>query len=350
MEQLFDIVYQRNLSILLEVKEFHLSKIALITGITGQDGSYLAEQLFEKGYEVHGLVRRSSTFNTSRLENLYRSTEEPQEIHLHYIDAFDSLHLFNLIENIAPTEIYNLMALSHVGQSFDQPEYAAETAGLGLLRILEIVRALKLNVKIYQASTSELFGSTPAPQNELSAFNPQSPYAAAKRYAHDMARIYRDAFGIYISTGILFNHESPRRSRTFVTRKISAGVAEIVRGERKSITLGNIDAKRDWGYAPEYTDAMWRIMQLDNPTDMVIATGVQYSVRDFCEFAFNYVNLDWEKYVKVSKQFERPLEVESLCGDATLAGSVIGWKPIVLAPKLAEIMVEADLNRKHYTF
>lgn len=350
MERLFDILHQQDSKDLLKVKESHLSKIALITGITGQDGSYLAEQLFEKGYEVHGLVRRASTFNTSRLENLYRSTEEPQKIHLHYIDTFDSLHLFNMIENIAPTEIYNLMALSHVGQSFDQPEYAAETAGLGLLSILEIVRALKLDVKIYQASTSELFGSTPAPQNELSAFNPRSPYAAAKRYAHDMARIYRDAFGIYVSTGILFNHESPRRSRTFVTRKISAGVAEIVRGERKSITLGNIDAKRDWGYAPEYTDAMWRIMQLDNPTDMVIATGVQYAVRDFCEFAFNYVDLDWEKYVKVSKQFERPLEVESLCGDSTLAGSVIGWKPIVLAPKLAEIMVEADLNRRNFTF
>lgn len=327
-----------------------MSKVALITGITGQDGSYLAEQLFEKGYEVHGLVRRASTFNTSRLENLYQSTEDSQKIHLHYIDAVDSLHLFNLIARIAPNEIYNLMALSHVGQSFDQPEYAAETAGLGLLRILEIVRTIKLDVKIYQASTSELFGATPPPQNEDSFFDPRSPYAAAKRYAHDMARIYREAFGIFISTGILFNHESPRRSRTFVTRKISAGVAEIVRGERKSITLGNLESKRDWGYAPEYTTAMWKILQLDNPTDLVIATGVQYSVRDFCEFAFSYVDLEWQKYVKISDQFVRPLEVESLCGDASKARLAIEWNPNVLAPELAKIMVEADLNREGFTY
>ncbi len=327
-----------------------MNKTALITGITGQDGSYLAEQLLEKGYHVHGLVRRASTFNTSRLENLYQSTEDPQKIQLHYIDTFDGLHMYSLIEKIAPDEIYNLMALSHVAQSFDQPEYAAETAGLGLLRILEIVRILKLDVKIYQASTSELFGSTPPPQNENSLFNPRSPYAAAKRYAHDMARIYRDAFGIFISTGILFNHESPRRSRTFVTRKISAGVAEIVRGDRKSITLGNLDSKRDWGYAPEYTLAMWKILQLKNPTDLVIATGVQYSVRDFCEFAFSHVGLDWEKFVKLSDQFKRPLEVESLCGDATLARNAIGWNPLVLAPELAKIMVDADLERKEFTY
>ncbi len=327
-----------------------MGKVALITGITGQDGSYLAEQLLEKGYEVHGLVRRSSTFNTSRLDSLYRSTEEPQKIQLHYIDTFDSLHMYSLIERISPNEIYNLMALSHVAQSFDQPEYAAETAGLGLLRILEIVRATKINVRIYQASTSELFGSTLPPQNEESVFDPRSPYAAAKRYAHDMARIYRDAFGIFISTGILFNHESPRRSRTFVTRKISAGVAEIVRGERSSITLGNLEAKRDWGYAPEYTSAMWRILQLDTPTDLVIATGVQYSVRDFCEFAFSHVDLEWQKYVKLSDQFVRPLEVESLCGDSTKARSIINWKPQVLAPELARIMVEADLNRNVFTF
>lgn len=327
-----------------------VGNVALITGITGQDGSYLAEQLLEKGYEVHGLVRRSSTFNTSRLDSLYRSTEEPQRIQLHYIDTFDSLHMYNLIERIAPNEIYNLMALSHVAQSFDQPEYAAETAGLGLLRILEIVRATQIEVKIYQASTSELFGTTLPPQNENSLFDPRSPYAAAKRYAHDMAKIYRDAFGIFVSTGILFNHESPRRSRTFVTRKISAGVAEIVRGERKSITLGNLEAKRDWGYAPEYTNAMWQILQLDAPTDLVIATGIQYSVKDFCSFAFSYVNLEWEKFVKVSDQFKRPLEVESLCGDASKAKNVIGWKPEVLAPELAKIMVEADLNRNVFTY
>lgn len=327
-----------------------MSKVALITGITGQDGSYLAEQLLEKGYEVHGLVRRASTFNTARLENLYQSTEDLQKIHLHYIDAVDSLHLFNLIERIAPDEIYNLMALSHVAQSFDQPEYAAETAGLGFLRILEIVRTIKLEVRIYQASTSELFGATPPPQNEDSFFNPRSPYAAAKRYAHDMARIYRDGYGIFVSTGILFNHESPRRSRTFVTRKISAGVADIVKGKRTSITLGNLDAKRDWGFAPEYTNAMWKILQLDNPTDLVIATGVQYSVRDFCEFAFSQVNLEWQKYVKVSDQFARPLEVESLCGDSSKARLAIGWNPTVLAPELAKIMVEADLARESFNY
>lgn len=327
-----------------------MSKIALITGITGQDGSYLAEQLIEKGYEVHGLVRRASTFNTARLENLYRSTEDAQKIHIHYIDAFDSLHLFNLIERISPDEIYNLMALSHVAQSFDQPEYSAETTGLGLLRILEIVRTIKLNTKIYQASTSELFGSTPPPQNESSLFDPRSPYAAAKRYAHDMAHIYREAFGIFVSTGILFNHESPRRSRTFVTRKITTGIAEILRGERETITLGNLGAMRDWGYAPEYTEAMWKILQLDNPTDLVIATGVQYSVRDFCELAFSYVNLDWEKYVQVSDQFTRPLEVESLCGDASRAKELIGWDPQIFAPQLAQIMVDADIKRASFLY
>jgi GDPmannose 4,6-dehydratase len=327
-----------------------MGKKALITGITGQDGSYLAEQLVEKGYEVHGLVRRASTFNTSRLENLYRSTEDNQKIHIHYIDAFDSLHLFSLIEKIAPNEIYNLMALSHVAQSFDQPEYSADTAGLGLLRILEIVRTIKLETKIYQASTSELFGATPPPQNEKSVFDPRSPYAAAKRYAHDIAHIYRDAFGIFVSTGILFNHESPRRSRTFVTRKITAGVAEILRGERSTITLGNLNAMRDWGFAPEYTDAMWRIMQLNEPTDLVIATGVQYSVRDFCKFSFGHVNLDWEKYVLTSDQFTRPLEVESLCGDAELAKMTIGWSPRVLAPQLAQIMVDADIQRSNFAF
>lgn len=327
-----------------------MSKVALITGITGQDGSYLAEQLLEKGYEVHGLVRRASSFNTARLENLYRSTEDSQKIHLHYIDAVDSLHLFSLIERIAPDEIYNLMALSHVAQSFDQPEYTAETAGLGLLRILEIVRTIKLETRIYQASTSELFGATPPPQNEDSVFNPRSPYAAAKRYAHDMARIYRDGYGIFVSTGILFNHESPRRSRTFVTRKISSGVADIVKGKRSSITLGNIDAKRDWGFAPEYTNAMWKILQLDYPTDLVVATGVQYSVSDFCQFAFSHVNLEWQKYVKVSNQFARPLEVESLCGDASKAKQMIAWNPQILAPKLAQIMVDADLARDSFLF
>ena len=323
---------------------------ALITGITGQDGSYLAEQLLEKGYEVHGLVRRASTFNTSRLDSIYRSTEDIQRVKLHYVDAVDSLHLYQLIETIEPNEIYNLAALSHVAQSFDQPEYAAETAGLGLLRILEIVRATEIKTRIYQASTSELFGSTPPPQSELSPLVPRSPYAVAKLYAHNMAHVYRDAYGIFVSNGILFNHESPRRSRTFVTRKITTGVAEIVKGTRKKLYLGNLDAKRDWGYAPEYTDAMWRILQLDVPTDLVIATGKQFSVRDFCEFAFSHVGLNWEDYVESTHQFERPLEVESLLGDPTLASSTINWRAKVLAPELARIMVDADLERNSFLY
>jgi GDPmannose 4,6-dehydratase len=328
-----------------------MKKTAVITGITGQDGSYLCEQLLEKGYEVHGVIRRSSTFNTARIDHLYTRTEDPNpKIHLHYIDTLDSLHLLSLFDRIAPDEIYNLAALSHVAQSFDQPEYSAETAGLGLLKILEIVKTLKLDTKIYQASTSELFGSTPPPQSEDSKFLPQSPYAVAKLFAHNIARVYRDAYGIFISTGILFNHESPRRSRTFVTRKISTAVSEILRGERDSLELGNLHAKRDWGYAPEYTDAMWRILQLNNPVDLVIATGTQYSVEDFCNFAFSHVNLDWEKYVISSDKFMRPLEVESLQGDSSLAASTIDWKPKVLAPELAKIMVDADCIVTNYRY
>lgn len=328
-----------------------MKKTAVITGITGQDGSYLCEQLLDKGYEVHGVIRRSSTFNTARIDHLYTRIEDPNpKIHLHYIDTLDSLHLLGLFEKIVPTEIYNLAALSHVAQSFDQPEYSAETAGIGLLKILEIVKTLKLDARIYQASTSELFGSTPPPQSELSKFSPQSPYAVAKLFAHNIARVYRDAYGIFISTGILFNHESPRRSRTFVTRKISTAVSEILRGERDSLELGNLYAKRDWGYAPEYTDAMWRILQLSEPIDLVIATGTQYSVADFCNFAFSHVGLDWKDFVISSNKFMRPLEVESLQGDSSLAASMIDWKPKVLAPELARIMVDADRELTNYRF
>jgi GDPmannose 4,6-dehydratase len=327
-----------------------MAKVALITGITGQDGSYLAEQLVAKNYEVHGLVRRSSTFNTARLENLYKSTELKQEINLHYVDSLDSIHLYKVISDIKPDEIYNLAALSHVGQSFDQPEYSAETAGLGLLRILEVVKSAGSKTKIYQASTSELFGSTLPPQNELSEMVPQSPYAVAKLYAHNIARVYREAYGIHVSTGILFNHESPRRSRTFVTRKITTGVAEIVRGEKQSLYLGNLESKRDWGFAPEYTEAMWRILQLDNPVDLVISTDKQYSVRDFCKFAFEHVGLNWKDYVKTSPQFVRPLEVESLMGDSSKARSIINWNPQVFTPELAGIMVESDLKTSNYQY
>jgi len=327
-----------------------MRKVALISGITGQDGSYLAEQLIEKDYEVHGLLRRSSTFNTARLEALYRSTELEQKIHLHYADSADSLHLYQVIQEITPDEIYNLAALSHVAQSFDQPEYAAETAGLGLLRILETLRLTKIPCRVYQASTSELFGSTPPPQSEMSKFNPQSPYASAKLYAHETARIYREAFGIFVSTGILFNHESPRRGRSFVTRKITTAVAEIMKGRRNTLVLGNLLARRDWGYAPEYTDAMWRILQLHEPQDLVVATGTQYSVADFCNFAFSSVGLDWEKYTVTSSQFERPLEVESLCGDSSRMFDATGWKANKLAPEIAQIMVQADLEREYYLY
>ena len=327
-----------------------MKKVALITGITGQDGSYLAEQLLAKGYEVHGLLRRSSTFNTARLGDLYRSTELGQKITLHYADSVDSLHLYQIINEVCPTEIYNLAALSHVAQSFDQPEYAAETAGLGLLRILEILRLSKIPSRVYQASTSELFGSTPPPQNEKSKFNPRSPYAVAKLYAHETARLYREAFGIYVSTGILFNHESPRRGRSFVTRKITTAVAEIVKGKRQELVLGNLDARRDWGFAPEYTDAMWRILQLDEPQDLVVATGTQYSVSDFCNFAFSSAGLDWKKFTKTSQQFERPLEVESLCGDPNQMFEITGWRAKTLAPELAKIMVEADLELDQFLF
>jgi len=326
-------------------------KVALVTGVTGQDGSYLAELLIDKGYEVHGLVRRASTFNTSRIERIYSNTEENfKRLNLHYVDSVDSLHLFSLIEKLQPDEIYNLAALSHVGQSFDQPEYVAETAGIALLKILEIVKLLKINCKIYQASTSEMFGSTPPPQSEKSSFKPLSPYAAAKLYAFNISVQYRDAYGIHVTNGILFNHESPRRSRTFVTRKISTGVAEIVNGKRKSIVLGNLSSKRDWGYAPEYVEAMWKMLQLEDPIDLVIATGVQYSVGDFCSFAFNHVGLDWQKYVEVSDQFKRPLEVESLQGDTALAKSKIGWDPKVKADELAKIMVDADLLLKEFRY
>lgn len=325
-------------------------RVALITGITGQDGSYLAEQLLQKGYQVHGILRRSSTFNTARLKEIYRSTEDDQLIHLHYVDASEGIELYRIIETVRPTEIYNLMALSHVAQSFDQPEYSLRTNAMGFLNILEVVRRVGLETRIYQASTSELFGSTPPPQNEFSAMLPQSPYAAAKKFAHDIARIYRDGFGMYVSSGILFNHESPRRSRTFVTRKISSGVAEIVKGHRNKIALGNLQAKRDWGYAPEYTEAMWRILQLEQPTDLVIATGRQFSVEEFCEFAFRSVNLNWQDFVETSQSFMRPLEVESLCGDSSKAEKLIQWQPKILGRELAELMVQADLSRDEYFF
>jgi GDPmannose 4,6-dehydratase len=327
-----------------------MNKVALITGITGQDGSYLAEQLIAKGYEVHGLLRRASTFNTARIESLYRSPEMDQRIFLHYADSADALHLYHVIRDITPNEIYNLAALSHVAQSFDQPEYATETAGLGLLKILETLKLTKVPAKVYQASTSELFGATPPPQNENSKFNPRSPYAVAKLFAHETARLYREAYGIFVSTGILFNHESPRRGRAFVTRKITSAVAEIKKGKRSHLVLGNQKALRDWGYAPEYTDAMWRILQLSEPQDLVVATGTQHSVSEFCDFAFSSVGLDWREFTSSSSQFERPLEVESLCGDPARMFAATGWKAQTFAPEIARIMVQADMERNFYQY
>jgi GDPmannose 4,6-dehydratase len=242
------------------------------------------------------------------------------------------------------------MAQSHVALSFDQPENAMKTVGLNFLSILEVVKSIGLKTKIYQASTSEMFDNTPPSQNENSAFSPRSPYAAAKMYAHSIALMYREAYGLHVSTGIMFNHESPRRGRTFVTRKITTAVAEIVKGKRKKLILGNLDAKRDWGYAPEYTDAMWKILQLEKPVDLVIATGVQYTVADFCKFSFESANLNWEKYVETSNRFERALEVESLCGDSSKAKELINWKAKTLTPDLANIMVTADLKLDYFQY
>lgn len=328
-----------------------MTQTALITGISGQDGSYLAEQLLQKGYVVHGLIRRSSTFNTARIDHLIdKSGKSENNLSIHYFDSLDSLHLLNLIENIQPNEIYNLAALSHVAQSYDQPEYSVETVALGFLKILEVVRIMKIETRIYQASTSELFGKATSPQSEETPFEPISPYASAKLMAHNLAKIYREAYGMFISTGILFNHESPRRGRTFVTRKISSGVADILKGKSKALELGNLESRRDWGFAPEYTDAMWKILQLKEPTDLVISTGTQYSVKDFCKFAFDSVNLDWKVYVKSNPKFLRPLDVENLCGDSSRAKKLISWEPKVLAPEIASIMVKEDLQRTDYRF
>lgn len=328
-----------------------MTQTALITGISGQDGSYLAEQLLERGYLVHGLIRRSSTFNTARIDHLIDKAKNGEiNLSIHYFDSLDSLHLLSLIEKIQPNEIYNLAALSHVAQSYDQPEYSVETVALGFLKILEVIRILKIETRIYQASSSELFGKAMAPQSEETPFEPISPYASAKLMSHNLARIYRDAYGIFVSTGILFNHESPRRGRTFVTRKISSGVADILKGKSKVLELGNLDSRRDWGYAPEYTQAMWKIMQLNEPTDLVIATGIQYSVKDFCKFAFDSVNLDWQQYVITNAKFLRPLDVENLCGDSSLARKLISWEPKLLAPEIASMMVMEDLQRTEYRF
>jgi len=319
------------------------AKKALITGITGQDGSYLAEFLLQKGYEVHGIIRRSSTFNTQRIDHLYQDVHEKDaKLFLHYGDLSDSSRLTTLLQTVEPTEVYNLAAQSHVRVSFDEPEHTGNTTGLGSIRLLEAIRLLQLPCRYYQASSSEMFGATPPPQNEDTVFYPRSPYGAAKLYSHWVTKNYREGYGMFATSGILFNHESPRRGETFVTRKITRAVARIAAGVQDDLYLGNLDAIRDWGYAPEYVRAMWLMLQADEPDDFVIATGSEYSVKDFLQFAFAHVGLDWEKYVKFDPRYLRPTEVDALVGDPSKAQKILGWTPRVLPPELAAIMVDAD--------
>jgi GDPmannose 4,6-dehydratase len=321
------------------------TKKALITGITGQDGSYLAELLLAKGYEVHGLIRRASTFNTSRIDHLYQDPHEPDtRFFLHYGDLNDSGQLSHLIYNIQPEEIYHLGAQSHVRVSFDMPEFTGDITGLGTTRLLEAIRRSGIKTRFYQASSSELFGDSPPPQNETSPMQPRSPYAAAKLYAYWMVRNYREAYGLFAVNGILFNHESPRRGETFVTRKITRAAARIKLGLQKKLYLGNLEAKRDWGYAPDFVEAMWLMLQQDRPEDFVIATGESHSVREFLEEAFTYLDLDWQEYVEIDPRYFRPTEVEYLLGDAAKARRVLGWEPRVTFKELVRIMVDADLQ------
>jgi GDPmannose 4,6-dehydratase len=321
-----------------------VARSALITGITGQDGSYLAELLLSKGYEVHGLVRRSSSFNTARIDDIYQDPHEShRRLYLHYGDLTDGVNLVNLVRDVQPDEVYNLGAMSHVKVSFEMPEYTASTDAVGTVRLLEAIRASGIDCRFYQASTSEMFGSTPPPQSEVTTFHPRSPYGAAKLYSHWVTTNYREAYGLFAVSGILFNHESPRRGETFVTRKITRAVARIVAGQQASVYLGNLDAVRDWGYAPEYVEGMWRMLQHNEPDDYVLATGVGATVRDFAKIAFQHVGLDWNDHVRYDEAYERPSEVDALIGDASKAASVLGWKAQTHTPQLARLMVDADV-------
>ncbi len=321
-----------------------LAKRALITGITGQDGSYLAELLLSKGYEVHGLIRRSSTINTSRIDHIYQDPHESgARLFLHYGDLTDGSRLVTLLDQIRPDEVYNLAAQSHVRVSFDEPEYTGDTTGMGSIRLLEAIRMIGLQCRFYQASSSEMFGATPPPQDENTPFYPRSPYGVAKVYSYWITRNYREAYGMFAVNGILFNHESPRRGDTFVTRKITRAVARVAAGTQTELYMGNLDSVRDWGYAPEYVEAMWRMLQHDEPTDYVVATGTNYTVKDFLQLSFEHVGLDWEKYVKFDERYLRPTEVDALVGDASKAKDLLGWVPKVLTPELARIMVDADV-------
>ncbi|MCC6575341.1 MAG: GDP-mannose 4,6-dehydratase [Planctomycetes bacterium] len=321
-----------------------MPKTAFITGITGQDGSYLAELLLVKGYTVYGLIRRCSTFNTDRIEHLYQDPHDPNyRLRLMYGDLSDASRLAGLIAQIKPDEIYNLGAQTHVKVSFEQPVLTGDVDAIGAMRMLEAVRQSGRKVRYYQAGSSEMFGNAPAPQNEETAFEPASPYAAAKLYAHWVTKNYREAYGIYAVNGILFNHESPRRGATFVTRKITRAVARIKLGKQKKLFLGNLEAKRDWGYAPDFVEGMWRMLQAREPGDYVLATGESHSVREFCELAFSRVGLNYKKHVEQSERHMRPMDVDYLRGDASRARKVLGWKPKVKFEKLVEIMVDADL-------
>jgi GDPmannose 4,6-dehydratase len=322
-----------------------MTKKALITGITGQDGSYLSELLLLKGYEVHGLIRRASTFNTSRIDHLYVDPHEPDaRLFLHYGDLSDGARLVTLLAQIQPDEVYNLAAQSHVRVSFDEPEHTADTTGTGTIRLLEAVRLSGIQTRFYQASSSELYGATPPPQDESTPFYPRSPYAAAKLYSFWITKNYREAYDMFAVNGILFNHESPRRGETFVTRKITRAAAAIAAGKQELLYMGNIDATRDWGYAAEYVEGMWRMLQADTPDDFVLATGLGLTVREFLEIAFDEVGLDWEKHVRFDSRYLRPTEVDALIGDPRKAADKLGWVPTVDGRELARLMVRADVK------
>jgi GDPmannose 4,6-dehydratase len=320
-------------------------KRALITGITGQDGSYLAEQLLEKGYEVHGIIRRSSSFNTERIDPLYRDLHEQDvRLILHHGDLTDSSRLVRLLYELQPDEVYHLGAQSHVRVSFDVPEYTADVTGMGTLRLLEAMRDAGVRPRFYQASSSEMYGASPPPQDELTPFHPRSPYAVAKVMGFWATVNYRESYDLFACNGILFNHESPRRGETFVTRKITRALARIQAGLQEKLFLGNLDAKRDWGYAPDYTDAMWRMLQQDEPGDYVVATGEMHTVREFLEEAGKHLDIDWESVVEFDERYLRPAEVDALQGDATKAREKLGWQPTVTFKELVAIMVDADVK------
>ena len=322
-------------------------KKALITGITGQDGSYLAELLLSRGYEVHGLIRRASNFNTRRIDHIYRDPHgdgNGVRLYLHYGDLSGTGNLVDLIYEINPDEIYNLAAQSHVRVSFDLPLYTADVTGLGTMRILEAIRKSGIKARFYQASSSEMFGSAKPPQSETTVFQPQSPYAAAKLYSYWVTRNYREAYDMFACNGILFNHESPRRGETFVTRKITRALAAILAGKQDKLYLGNLDARRDWGYAPDYVAAMWKMMQLDQPDDFVVGTGEAHSPREFLDEAFSYVGLEWQDYVEIDPRYYRPTEVDYLLADSSKAQQVIGWLPRIFFGDLVRLMVDAEME------